>query len=191
MPDSPTKKETGLREYIDQNSNLITALGVFSALTLFSTDLETGIFAAILSLVCLTCTILIWLELWEAFPAKDGGAKIIWFENALALGTLALVVYWLTKISDLYTDALVFVIGLTIMWPISLGLKKWNVFNSLFNAETGQKKFLRHVVGWTLIIAIYSVCITFGYKVAPHLKGFIDEIRVETHATSTFSQKEK
>lgn len=166
-----------LREYINQNEKLLTVLGVFIALTVFFSGLEIKIFAAILSLTSLTCAVLIWLELWATFPSESGTGTLTWFENVLSIGTLALIVFWVYEIYNLYPGAIVFLLTFTIMWPMSVLLKKWDVFNRCFNSKEGDKKYLRYLVGWSIILIIYVASFYAASFVSPYVERAFDSIK--------------
>jgi len=79
-----------LFQYIEENHKLITTLGVFTALTLFSRQITNGIFANLLSVLSLTLSLIVWLELSGRFPSKMGTYRLYWFESVLGFTVMPL-----------------------------------------------------------------------------------------------------
>jgi len=57
-----TKTKNSLSDYVENNSKLISVLGVFTALTVFTNNLSIKPIGYALSFVFLTITIIIWVE---------------------------------------------------------------------------------------------------------------------------------
>lgn len=173
-----------LEKYINANHKLLGSLGVFIALTVFFSNIEIKLFAGILSLVSLSCSLIIWLELWGKFPNKEGSGKLMWFENILSIGILTFFVFWMYKISRFYPAALGFIIGFIILWFISIFIKRWNIFDILFRTTAGEKKSLRYFVGWSILFIVYLLSMFIGGYIAPFIDSKFDDLERENPSLS-------
>lgn len=174
-----------LKEYIDGNDKLLTILGVFAALTVYFSSLEIKLLATILSLTSLTCTLLIWFELWTTFPSKGGEWKIIAFENVLSVGNFALIFYWLYAVDQFYPLALSYVIGFIIMWPLSWGIKKFDLFKRILGYKQGDGKGMRAVFAWVIVGLVFIGSMLLGEHLSPYLSKFLNEMKVESLLPTT------
>ena len=170
----PKKKNT-LEKFIGDNKNLLTILGVFVAVTTFTTELPIKSVGSALTFIFLALTIIIWLEIWEQFPSRDNTWKLIIFENLLSFAMFGLVFYWLLNYRNVWRYVMPFFIAQILILIISAIFKKYNVFNRLFHTKHNERKILRHMLG--LIILITIMCISFGIGeyIAPHVNDFLDK----------------
>jgi len=94
MNETDKDKSPTLFDFIEENQRLITVLGVFTALTVFSSNLPLKPFGYVLSFMFMSLTVLLWLELWQKFPTKSGSWRLTVFENVLPFTVLAVIAYW-------------------------------------------------------------------------------------------------
>jgi len=176
VQDSQDEKLT-LSAFIDDNYRLLSALGIFSALTLFASNFPLKAIGYALSFLFLFATVLILLEVWERFPSKMGATRLFWFENALFLSGLVLVGYWFLEFRGVWQHLLFVPIASVLMRLFSTIIKRFDLFNILFRAEPGARKTLRYIFG----IALWAVLIVASVAIANLLSGpinaFLDEAR--------------
>ncbi len=155
----PVSPKPSLYDFINDNHKVITVLGVFTALTAFSSTFPIEGFAKGVSTLFLTLTLLVWIELWGRFPSSMGTTTLFWFENVLSLTMLALIAYWVVSVRIIFPPLVfILVFGLTLSL-ITWILQRFDLFNRILHTEPGGRKVLRYVLG--IIILIVSFAITF------------------------------
>jgi hypothetical protein len=170
----PAENEITLTAFIEKNHKLITVLGVFTALTVFSDSIKNETFGTVLSILFLSMTVTLWLELWSTFPSQEVGWLLIIFENLLSLSVLIIVIYWLFNINIVYSEGIFGITFLISMGLISGLVKKYNVFNVLFRARVGEKKNIRYVFGLALIALIILFSIVISNVASPYITNWLD-----------------
>jgi hypothetical protein len=159
-----------LKSFIEENHRLLTVLGVFTALTIFASNLPVKPLGGIISFLFMTLTIILWLELWAQFPSARGGWRIVWFESLLGVTILFLVFYWLLDYRIVWDQMLVVLILIVILAPFLWAMKKFNIFNRLFHTQPGKLRFLRYVFGIIILLAV----IFLSFYIASLLAGPIN-----------------
>jgi hypothetical protein len=173
-------KKITLKEFLENNSNLITVLGVFFALTVYFGDIQPVFFAGLLSSVSLTTSLLIWLELWKQFPSKNASGFVIWFENILNVGTLVLVLFWLYTLNKFFGPFFINISTIILLWPISLIIKHTNVFNKIFHTIPNKLRWLRYLIGFLIILIIWLGCFMLSKWVYPSINKSFTELEGDT-----------
>lgn len=90
-----------IENYIKDKEKLLSALGVFLALTLFFQDNKiieknSNLFLDnILSCIFFTISILIWFELWVSFPKKNTTLPLRFFEFLTNIASTYIICIWL------------------------------------------------------------------------------------------------
>jgi len=141
MSDEKPIKEpirVSLSGFIEENHKLLSTIGIFTALTVFSFNLKLSLFGYGLSFLFLAMTVLLWLELISKFPPKGSGI-LGWFESILGIAVLGLIAYWFVDYGPVWNIIMPLFIQLLLLGIISFLIKKFNVFNRLFQAEPGFK----------------------------------------------------
>jgi len=152
--DQKAEKNT-LSEFVEKNNRLLSAVGLFTALTIFATNLEPRVIGAFLSFLLLSATVMLWMELLEKFPASaPATAKLTWFETTLSFALLVVVFYWLLQFQSFWRLWLMVPIALVLAAIFSAVLKRFNVFNRAFSAKVGEKR------GWRYLVAIGVVTVS-------------------------------
>jgi hypothetical protein len=179
---SPTN-ETNAQEnnpnigsFIEQNDKIIQVLGVFIALTAFATILPIKVMGYILAFIFLSCTILIWLELWGRFP-KNGTTALAYFENFLVIGGLALIAYFFLDFRAVWREYLFILIATIPLFITSRIIKRYNIFNRLFNTSPGKLRPLRYTFGIIIIIVNAFISFYISYLLAKPINDWLDSMR--------------
>jgi len=163
--DQKAEKNT-LSEFVENNNRLLSAVGLFTALTIFATSLEIEILGAFLSFLLLSATVILWMELLEKFPASaPATAKLTWFESTLSLAMLVVVFYWLLQFRGFWRSLLVIPIVLVLAALFSAVLKRFDVFNRAFSTKPGKKRGWRYFVAFT----VYAAAILGGFLIAAQI----------------------
>lgn len=175
------EKKLTLTDYIESNKTLLSALGVFIALTVFSAKIELNFFAITISLLSLTCVMLICLELWSGFPRQGGTLKLVFFENSLSYLALSFLIYWFVKIK--YTFPKEFFIYFTFLLILSISItmfsliiKKTNIFNKVFKTTNNNKRFIRYILGINILIIFFLISLKITEIITPFIDQFINQI---------------
>lgn len=174
----PTVKENQktLSKFVEDNEKLINVLGVFTAITVFVSELRLQIFGYVLSFAFMAVTVILWLELWGKFPSGKGDWKLIWFENILTLTVMALILYWLIDFRDIWREALVLFIFSIISAVFSIVMKRFGIFNKLFHTQDGKLKWLRYTLGLIIILIILYTSLIIAYAITPSINNVLDSI---------------
>jgi hypothetical protein len=178
MNDSePTPKRITLTDFIESNHKLLTILGVFTALTVFSVNLTIKPLGYILAFIYFTMTILVWLEIWSKFPAGTGSWRLFWFENIISFLMLFIIAYWLIEYRSIWKYFLMPLLFIIITGIFSVIIKKFNIFNRLFHTKPGKLKFLRYLFGVLIMIVVLFLSIYLVSFFAPPTNTFLDGLR--------------
>ena len=84
---------SSLRDFIEENHNLLSAMAVLAAIASFVNGLPIHWLAATLFFLAIAGVITIWFELNAQFPEK-GSARLFLFKQILFLGLLGFILYW-------------------------------------------------------------------------------------------------
>jgi len=173
MVKNAKNEKTTLTAFIEDNHKLLSTLGIFIALTVFASSLTLRWIASILSGFFLFATILICFELWERFPS-GGSTRLAFFENTLVFATLVVIAYWLLEFRTVWHLGLIVPIAVTFLWLISVGIKRFNVFDRLFRSEPGGRKVLRYIFGLALVTVVWVISTALAILITPPINAFLD-----------------
>ena len=168
-----------LGEFIENNHRLLSAVGLFTALTIFATNLEIEILGAFLSFLLLSATVILWMELLEKFPASaPATAKLTWFESTLSGAMLVVVFYWLLQFRGFWRSLLAIPIVLVLVGIFSGVLKRFDAFNRAFSAKPGQKRGWRYFVAFIVYSAAMLGAILIAAQITESSVGpWLDNVR--------------
>jgi len=115
--ESRKKREINLAEWLDENHNLLSCVGIFIALTIYAASLIPKTAATSLSCVFLGIAILI---LWEIWNSKHPGVmnaslSFTLFLSLLSMSVLSLFIYWefaFRESNQIWNSLLIFFITL-------------------------------------------------------------------------------
>jgi hypothetical protein len=173
-----------LTSFIEENHRLLTVLGVFTALTIFASNLPVKPLGGMISFLFMTLTIILWFELWARFPSKRGEWRIVWFESILGITILILVIYWLLDYRVIWNQMLATLIFIVILTPLSWVIKKFNIFNRLFKTQPGKLRILRYILGIIILLGAVSLSLYIASLLAGPINTSLNNL-VGT-PTSTF-----
>lgn len=176
-----------LKPFIDENSKLISAIGLFIALVIFSKNIEMELFADLFAFVFLFIVIILWTELIEQFPSKEGSWKLIIFENIISYLVLGLVFYWLLEYRYWSKAFLIFPIAVLILSIISKIIKREKIFSW---ADKPKKRFklLRYLVATFLLITVFTISFIIAGLISEPVNNFLDNFK-ETIKSEDFIDK--
>lgn len=107
-----------LKQFIDDNQRLISVVGVFGALLLFSNQLTRAHFSGFVIFGLFTCLTVLWFELHAQFPKENSGVpttqRLRWFKWGIEATLIFVFGYWLLLFEESYGSAV-------IVWPIMFG----------------------------------------------------------------------
>lgn len=172
--DNP-QKPLSIAEFINENHKHISVIGIFTAVTLFATNIKILYFATALSFLFLTLTLFLWVELIGKFPSKGSG-MLGWFEAILAVSILVIVGYWFVEYRNVWSLILPYVFQLIIVGIVSAIIKKTDFFNKLFNAKPGGKKLLRYLLYFAIILISAYLGIILGNLITKPTVSFLESL---------------
>jgi hypothetical protein len=132
----PTGGKSTLTEYIEGNSKLFSALGLFLGLSVFANNLPDKGMAKLLSFLLVTLGILVFFELMRNFSEFNWYGRIRWFRDVLTLAMFAFIymyveMYYPFLLAYLYMMA--GVIGLLAAFVIVQATLRWVLRRSWFS----------------------------------------------------------
>jgi len=170
-----THHKPTLASYIEDNHKLITVLGVFTALTVFSTNLRLQPFGYLLSWLFMSLALLVWIELWGRFPNKKGNWTLTWFENFLSIAVLVVLVYWLVDFRQIWHLYLFIPVASGFLAIFSYVMQRYDLFNRFFKSQPGKRRWLRYTLGFASVICITVFAYWISLKISPSINLFLDE----------------
>ena len=161
------KKQTTLSEFIEDNHKLITTLGVFTALTIFTKTQTTGQISGLLSFLCLSMALLIWVELWRKIPRPSTFSLQV-FEILLSIFVIGLALNYLLEYRRYWPDYLMVLITFVIISGIALVMNRTRILENQFFARRKRFVWFSRLFGLFLIILI----LWSSYVIASYLTPF-------------------
>lgn len=177
------KKRATLNTFINKNDKLLSALGIFTALTVFSSNLSLKWIGYILSFLFLSTTILIWLELWAKFP-KSATTRLMWFENILSYSIMAVIAYWLLAFYEIWRLFLFIPIALILLYLFSIFIKRFSIFNTVFHSKSIHHKKLRYILGFTVLIVVLYISSYIANQLESPISTLINNIKQSFEKTT-------
>ena len=145
-----SKKPQNIADFLKEYHYLLTTLGVFTALAVFSGNLPYKWLSSILSFIFFGAMILVWFELRKKF-SKTPSLTFGLFQYLFKWGFWALVLYWLIAFRFIWNLALMFPIAILMSVGIATVLKRHGI------PEKTGKVFWNAIaiitVGFSIIIA--------------------------------------
>jgi hypothetical protein len=196
-PETPAKQEivptdpalTGkpsqitLTDFINENYRILSALGVFTAATVFSANLSLPPFNSWLSFMLMAATVFLWLELVGKFPSGRGSQLLVWFENILTLTTIFLILYWLVAYRSEWRGLLPIPVGLVLLWVIGSLIRRSRLFDRISSVKPRAGKVLRWLT-WVTVI----VLVLFGaWVISYYVNSLFDAVYKGLQPTATAS----
>jgi hypothetical protein len=160
-----------LKDYLDENKDILTILGVFVAVTVLAGSLSIKLVALFISFFSFTCAMIILLECWRRPTRGKPSERLYFFKYALTLLALTFFVYWFIIFDLIYADAISLVLAVFLMEGVVWILKK---------LTNNQKLKLITVQAVLLVIAILIVAGLIGNAI----KGSVQAIAVGIAAAS-------
>jgi hypothetical protein len=162
----PTGGKSTLTEYMEENSKLLSALGLFLGLSVFANNLvdkgvaansvaDKGI-ARLLSFLLFTLGVLIFFEMMRNFRAFNWHGKIFWFREILTLSMLVFIciyvkMYYPFLLAYLFMAA--GVVGLLVAYVFIQATLRWVFRRSWFRGlnQRAREEFIPTFGGMSLI----------------------------------------
>jgi hypothetical protein len=172
-----------LSKFIDDNQKLISVLGVFTALTVFTASLPLKVVGSMLSFMFLTLTLIIWTEVLEKFPKGEATWRLGLFEQILAYSFLGIIAYWLLSYREIWHSIMVIPLAIVIMTIlngiVTYPLKKYNLFDRVTGVKPGKLKIVRHILFFFIILLPFCFSIWLAIVITPSINQFLDSAYVE------------
>lgn len=149
-----------LKQFIENNQSLLSALAVFAAITTLSGNLNIQWLNILFSFIIIAGMIIIWLEVNTQFPEKVS-SKLFLFHYILLWGLGALVFYWLLEFRTIWHIFLFIPLTIIFLYEILLTLNpltKFKIVQRIFGIGK-QKNWFQKI--FKFIIMLVIVCISF------------------------------
>jgi hypothetical protein len=159
-----SKKPQNIADFLKEYHYLLTTLGVFTALAVFSGNLPYKWLSSILSFTFFGAMILVWFELRKKFY-KTPSLSFLLFQELFKWGFLALVLYWLIAFRFIWNLALMFPLAILISLTIVTVLKKLNI------NEKMRKAFWKSIG-----ILIFASSLSIATQIAVPINDLLDKI---------------
>jgi uncharacterized membrane protein len=181
----PNEKQTSngkntLSKFIEDNHKLISVLGVFTAITVFSGNMQLRTLGYVLSFIFLLITLIIWTELLEKFPKGTATWRLTAFEDLLAFSFLGILLHWFVAYRDIWHYVmplfLTIVLATILLGLFSHFIKKFDIFNRVFHVKAGGFKFLRYVLLLTIILLVFWGSMIIAAVITQPINKVLDNI---------------
>lgn len=170
-----------LAEFVEENHRLLSSVGIFTALTVFSSSLKPSILGAVLSLLFLTPGVLIFWELVGRIP-KEKTRLLDQFENLLMLTAFVIVIYWLLAARNVHPGFVFLFLFVTISTTTIALVSKIDLwqFYTRFLRHVWMRKVVANVVGFVLLFLVFSLARLLFEPLDLFLKRVDSELRLPT-----------
>jgi len=179
-PTNVKSPKVSLSDFIEANHKLLSALGIFTALSVFAMNLPNKACGYILSFVFMWITILMWFELFGRFPAKGASERLGMFEGLISISILLVVVAWVMLFSSIWEEVISLPIFVTILFLflyfLSKAVKRFDLFNRIFKTHAGGKVWLRYFIGISAILLLAFISLLLTALIAPKAKLVLHEV---------------
>jgi len=175
-------RQVTLAESIEENHKLLSVLGVFTALTvftgssLFTRNAVNALIGYLLSFMFMTISILVWIEVWRRFSSlsRPKSLQLVLFNITLLGIVVVIVFYWLFS----YIGFLWVIMQLAILVGLAAAmlaiLLRIPIIRKMFDlAETrqGEGRIKKRLSEITAIGIMVAVVFGAAYLALPILKG--------------------
>jgi len=178
IENTPTtvKEMLSLSGFLEENHNLVTVLGVFTALTVFAGSIPLPSFRNILSFFFMSLAILVWIELWRKFPKGNYTWRLYWFRNILTFSIISLVSYWFIGYSEMWKGYLLMALSSISLAVFGFLNRKFHVYERLYDAQFIEFKLIRKITWIALLAAWFGGSIYFAYRISPSIARTLNEL---------------
>lgn len=179
------KTGKSLRDFIDENQNLLSAMAVLVAIASFVTNLPIHWLGSTLLFLTIAGIVTVWVELYILFP-KTGSMRLMIFKNVLSFGLIGFVFYWFLAFGtfwNIFSFVPLFAMLLYMSLTVLTQLVAFPIVRKIFG-----KKGNRNV--WQKILIVAYVC-AVGYGIlwlfaisvgaAPGINYLLQLIRISFH----------
>ncbi|MBK7377916.1 MAG: hypothetical protein IPJ03_02750 [Ignavibacteriales bacterium] len=181
--DSNIIEKNRLDNFIESNQKLISVLGIFTALTVFTANLQFKAFGYALSFIFMSITLIIWIEVLEKFPKGNAHWRLKIFETLLSFSFFGLILYWLLSYREIWHQIMFFpltIILTTLLISIfTYPIKKYDLFNRFFKTKPGKLKIIRHLLFLIIVIFFFYVSFWLATLISPPVNSLLDQMREE------------
>jgi len=139
--------KTTLFDFIEINHKIISSLGVFTALTIFSMSLQLAYIGNLLTILFLMLTILLWFEIVWRLPWGDSSITLSCFKYGIRLVFPLLLLYHLVEFRYFWKSYLIIPIWASLLAVFSGLLKKYGFFTWVHTESTTWKHNLKILLG--------------------------------------------
>lgn len=171
-------KKPSLTDYIEENQKLISVLGVFAALSVFSLTFSIKAIGYVLSFVFLTLTVIVWIELWTKFPKKPVSGLLSIFEWLLMVSTFGVCFYWLLAYRDIWEGIMVFVLWIILLSLMSYPISRFKLIDKIFGTKLSKYKIIRILFGLIIVFILLQLSIIGASFLAKPVNTLLEEMQV-------------
>jgi len=169
-------EELSLNEFIETNHKQISTIGIFTAITVFTTNLKLEFFSVLLSLLFLLITVIVWLELLDQFPESATG-RLRWFKIFFSSAFYCFVGYCLVAYYLFWNAILPIVIVFLFIRIITVLINKFDLYRKFCYTKRGREKSLQYFLFWCVIFPFISYLgIKISFIISPSIGEFITQL---------------
>jgi len=171
-----------LKEFIEKNHILLSAVAVFATITALLSNLPIKWVSTVLSFISIAGTVVIWHEVQTQLPKKMS-PKLFLFRYVLLWGLGGLVFYWLLEFREIWHVFLFIPLTIVFMSEIVLTLRpltELNIVKKIFGLGKEKNWFQKILkVGVALSIAFISLFLATLFS--PSINLILDWIKNTFH----------
>jgi hypothetical protein len=148
-----------LRDFIDENQNLLTAIAVLVAIAAFVAGLSVQWLGKSLLFLSIAAIVTVWTELFFLFP-KTGSLRLMLFKNILSLFLLGFVTYWFLAFGAFWSIFSFLPLFVALVYMTTTILKQLAAIPIIQNifGKHGHRNIYQRV-----LVVAYAVGVGYGY----------------------------
>jgi len=170
-----TKKEFTVKDFINDNFKLLSALVAFGALIEFSSRLSPIWFSYFLAILFFTCMVIILIEVFKnAMAIKSHDFLFSVFKYVLFWLLFLFVLYWLAifRVIEKNITAMVIFSG-SMELLVLIIIIRFKIFKLILN----KRKIFQIIFRIGILIILTSISLYLTNLIAPSVNTFLEQIR--------------
>lgn len=179
------KNSLSLKDFIDQNHNLLSALAVLIAIASYAGSLPVQWLGSTILFLSIAGVITVWFELYKNFP-KTGTLRLVIFKNITTFGLIGITFYWFLSFPSFWNIFLFIPLFFFLYYMFHTTLKQFMEFSFVKKiiGKTGHRNIWQKILVLIYGLGIfYAVTWMFHISIgaAPGFSFLMELIRLNFH----------
>ncbi|EKD86919.1 MAG: hypothetical protein ACD_37C00101G0005 [uncultured bacterium] len=152
------KDGMSLKEFINENHSLLSAMAIFATIAALLGNLPIRWMGIVLSFISIAGIVIIWHEIKSQLPEKMS-PKLFIFRYILLWGLGALIFYWLLEFRDIWHVFLFVPLTILFMYVIISTIqpiREWKIIRYVFGIGKEKNRFQKALKILVIAVVAYS-----------------------------------